>query len=1239
MRLRLTPILLIPALWLALPGLLPAADWPMWRYDANRSGATPHELPAKLYLQWMRDNLPLRPAWPDQDKMQFDSIREPIVVGQTMVINSSRKDCLRALDTRTGEEKWKFFVDAPVRFAAVAWKENVYFSSDDGYLYCLKQDSGELVWKYRGGPSDRKILGNERLISTWPARGAPVIADGKVYFAASIWPFMGIFIHAVDARTGQAIWTNDGDGSLYMQQPHHSDAFASVAPQGPLVAIGDTLLLPGGRSVPASFDRKTGKMLRYQLAENGHRGGGSEVAAIHDIFFNGGAVFDVAKEEYLTDCDKQVVLTEDHVFTYGNGLCRVLDLANQKNLKAVSDDAHGGKTTLTRWTMPEIASAKVAGAETLMKAGSRLYFGGLDHITVLDWDAQKKELTPSMTLDLEGHVVRLIAADDRLFAVTREGKLYCFAGTATKPVVHTRQKLVLPEPTPAVRERAEQILAGASTRAGYAVVWGVGDGQLVEALALQSDMHLIVVEPDPAKVRLFRERWAKADLYGPRIALLPGDPLTVMLPPYLANVMVYQDLAGAEMEFLAKSYQSLRPFGGKMFIVATERTRRLTSLIAAQQWPGAHVDVTPDLIAITREGALPGSANCTHENTDAANTRVSKDVLVKAPLGVLWFGGPSHENILPRHGHGPQPQVIDGRMIIEGVDLLRAIDIYTGRLLWEAKLPGVGAFYNNQAHQPGANASGSNFVSTSNGIYVAYDKVCLRLDPATGKTMHEFALPKLGDMQEAPRWGYINVVGDYLIGGADPLLDPKLLPAEATPGEKKVSTLGKLFKNLKGYGDDMSSSRHLVVMDRHSGKVLWTASAKNGFRHNATCVGGGRLYTIDRLSGEQLARFKGEAFPAAVRAFDLQTGKELWHDDTEVFGTWLSYSAKHDVLVEAGRVARDSMFDEPSGMRAYRANDGKELWYDKTYMGPAMIHGDTILQDRGGCDLLTGKLKLRKDPITGELVPWRWARNYGCNTPTASENLLTFRSGAAGYFDYANDGGTGNFGGFRSSCTNNLIVAGGVLTAPEYTRTCTCAYQNQTSIALINMPEAEMWTFFGSRDVKGPVQRLGLNFGAAGARKAEDGTLWLEYPSKGGPSPAIQVKTEPEVPEVYRRHSSVSTGSYNWVTSSGLKNVNEITVALGKTDEPRAYTVRLYFAEPDKLPAGKRLFNVAVQGKTMLTDFDIAREAGGFARPLIKEFKGIVTQGQLTIRLTPSDSSEIRTTVLCGLELIAETKN
>jgi hypothetical protein len=84
---------------------------------------------------------------------------------------------------------------------------------------------------------------------------------------------------------------------------------------------------------------------------------------------------------------------------------------------------------------------------------------------------------------------------------------------------------------------------------------------------------------------------------------------------------------------------------------------------------------------------------------------------------------------------------------------------------------------------------------------------------------------------------------------------------------------------MSNNNDNMSSSKHLVVMDRQTGKVAWTATAEHGFRHNGTCIGNGRLYTIDRLSGPQLSKLqrRGEEpkTPMQLLVFDLKTGEKL----------------------------------------------------------------------------------------------------------------------------------------------------------------------------------------------------------------------------------------------------------------------------------------------------------------------------------------------------------------------------
>lgn len=1491
-----------------LPRAVRADDWPMWRYDAARSASSAQSLASALHLQWVRDLGPLTTAWPDQPKMVLDRAYEPVVAGRTMFVGSSKHDTVTAYDTRTGETRWVFHADGPVRYAPVVWERGVYFTSDDGHLYCVEAATGSLTWKFRGGPARRRALGNQRLISSWPARGAPVIADATVYFAASIWPFMGIFIHALDARTGEVVWTNDGDGSMYIKQPHTADSFAGVAPQGPLVVAGDVLLIPGGRSIPAAYDRKTGKLIHYLLNENNKRGGGSEVFVGGEYFYNGGQAYRVDTGAALGATRFPAVPASDGIYASEAGNIHASDILIKE---AEITDRRGRKVVRQTWATPRRWSVDAPAGEVLIRAGARLYGGTEGALCAVDLPTVDAPAKLSWETTIEGTPTSLVAADDRLFAVTREGRISCFgADRRDEPVTHTSPTVPLRR-NPSWKDTVRTILDKTGARSGYAVALGVGGGGLVAELITQSDLFVIVIEPDGDKVRALKERLIAADLYGTRTAVHQDTLSRDALPPYLANLVVSESYAA---ERVADLFRVLRPYGG-VAVLPIPPELKDTLDKAAMTLPNAQVTYDGVWAYLSRPGALPGSGNWTHEHADASNTRVATDTRVKAPLGLLWFGGPSHDGILPRHGHGPQPQVIDGRILIEGVDMLRALDVYTGRLLWETSMPGVGTFFDNTNHQPGANASGTNYISTSDGIYVAYGLQCLRLDPDTGDQVSAFSLPGGHAGGQAPQWGYINVVDDLLIGTGDPLIvndadysepmgdvifrweltsqsrqsappghygdvnsiayspdgltaatgsvdktiklwevatgsvrhtltghekgvfgvayspdgtrlasaggdmtvrlwDPATGEARATlkghlaqvagvafsPDGKTLASASfdatiklwdvatdQLLATLEGHkaevnevafspdgrlllsgsedktaklwdvatrklkstyaahGDHVntvafapdgataatgscdrtthvwnpqtgktldilsghtsvvnavafspdgttlatgsrdrrvilwdvatrkqrtaltgpkaaiesiafspdgaalvsagagreasfsrqnrSSSLNLTVMNRHSGKVFWTATAESGFRHNAICVGGGRLYCIDRMPPAEIARLKRrggtpDANPT-LRVLDLYTGEEVWKTDEGVFGTWLSYSAKHDVVVEAGRVARDSLSDEPRGMRAFRAADGKLLWSNEAYVGPAMLHGDIILKTRSACDLLTGAPVTRKDPITGRRIEWTWSRTHGCNTPAASQNLLTFRSGAAGYYDLANDGGTGNFGGFKSSCTNNLIVANGVLAAPDYTRTCVCSYQNQTSLALIHDPEVEMWTQFDLADQPG-LATLGLNLGAPGSRRAADGRLWLNR------YPHATVEFDDRYGYYNRHATNIDDDGLRWVAASGCRGIKRLEVDPKRENaDASTYTVRLHFADPDNDQPGQRVFDVGVQGKTVLAALDIVKQAGGRNRTLVKQIEGVTVTDKIVLTFT-NGSGDGRDAVplLCGVELL-----
>jgi len=1207
----------------------------MSRFDAQRSASSPEELPPVLRACWTIDLPRLKPAWSDQPRMTFDRLYNPIVLGTRVIVTSANDDSVFALDLKTGMELWRFFAEGPIRLPAAADDETLFVGSDDGFLYALHAATGELAWKMKGAPKTRRVIGNDRMIDTWAVRGGPVVADGQVYFAAGIWPFMGVFLHCLDAKTGAVIWTNSGDGPTFMTQPHGAKSFSGIAPQGSLAVSGNRLLVPNGRAVPACFDRLTGKMKHLSMA---NKFGGNEVAASPTCIFNGGMVFELENGKAVGTGPHSPVIADETALGITSAGLHSYDLTAAIKKPSLTKLQLSPSARFT-----EIASAPYDHGKVLIRAGSRIYVGGTESVAAFEFPLQE-DAQPIWKLEVEGKIGYLAAASGHLLAVNDAGRIYCFSGTQKTSV---SAPVAIPVTEPVEKSAPiRALLADAKIDAGYALVLGASSADLCKDLAGSTQMRVLCVEPFAARAAKARADFFATGLYGERLALLSSDLIKAALPPYFASLVISSDLSTEKLDeaWFAALFKSLHPYHGVAYLpLDAPQTDLLRQFVAARCAGHATVSQFAERVRLARHGGIPGAANWTHEHADAGNSRVSKDTVVKAPLGVLWFGGSNHYGILPRHGHGPQPQVIDGRAIVEGMDMLRAIDIYTGRVLWEATLPGVGSYFNNLAHHPGANGTGTNYVCTSDSIYVALGKTCVRLDPDTGAKLNVIELPVEAMTGPNSAWGYLNVFGDYLIGGCFlPAKTHKIpIPKQHDPDDDDDEE-----------GDDKDTphendstplpraicSQRLFVMHRKTGALIWRFAGQHEFRHNAVCAGGGKLFAIDRLSTPN-ASWK-EPKPedrksGRVLAFDLATGKELWSSD-DAFGTWLSYSEKFAVLVESGRNARDTLKDEPKGMRAFKAADGTVLWHDPKALGPAMIRGSNIIKEGSGADLLTGAPMLTRDPITGQELIWGWKRLYGCNTPSASEHLLTFRSGAAGFYDLARMGGTGNFGGFRSGCTNNLIVAGGVLCAPDYTRTCQCSYQIQTSLALVPDAETEMWTFYGGNNENSafPIKHIGINLGAAGDRVDDHGTLWLEYPSSGGASPKLSITTEGSG-DVFTRHASLITGPLPWVAASGMKNLRSFSLNLNTdpANAPLRYTVRLIFAEPDAASAGKRPMDILIQGELLASGLDVATEAGGLNRTFIKEFRGIQAGPKIDIELkTRSHVSSL----LCGIEVIAE---
>jgi hypothetical protein len=74
----------------------------------------------------------------------------------------------------------------------------------------------------------------------------------------------------------------------------------------------------------------------------------------------------------------------------------------------------------------------------------------------------------------------------------------------------------------------------------------------------------------------------------------------------------------------------------------------------------------------------------------------------------------------------------------------------------------------------------------------------------------------------------------------------------------------------------------------------------------------------------------------------------------------------------------------------------------------------------------------------------------------------------------------------------------------------------------------------------------------------------------------------------------------------------------------QTYTVRLYFAETAFDAAGKRKFNVEINGKSVLSDFDVYQESGGKNRAIVREFTGFTptSDGKIVIKFEAGSADQ-----------------
>ena len=914
----------------------PEKGWMTYRSDIARSGVTEEPITAPLSLSWMhKPRHAPKPAWyePSEElpRSHFDNAHYVTSTGGLVYFGSSVDNKVYALKAKSGKIEWTYQTEGPVRCVPTISNQRIYFGSDDGYVYCLHAVSGKLFWKYRAGPSDEKVLGNGTMISLRPVRTSVLVDDGVVYFCAGVFPHEGIYICALDAGDGSVIWKNDtmGDHS-------HELSFNGISPQGYLIASETTLYVPSGRALPAAFDRKTGKFLFYMnpgskfggtwalLDKNelitGVDRSGTPAKGLYDSETGkrkGDAYAWYPGIDMVVDPVVSYIVTVDGIVAinrseYADAEKKVRENENQrkeqeKSLQELREKLTGANTaarTELNARIKEISTAiATLNEETVLykKSGKKwiysrknlhslicagdVFAGGEGFVEAVD--AQTGKELWSETVD--GTAFGLAAADGCLYVSTDTGTVYCFKeGTGSMGKVI--EPPVNPEPYPKDRltdvydTAVEDIIKKAGIDRGWCLVLDSDIGRLAYELARRTNLNIIGIEHDSKKLRQARKRLDEAGLLGDRIRIENWD--IAALPDYFANLIVSDGVITSQTVDYSPDevFRVLRPCGGVVYFKQPSGKKVFASenqgTWLGKPWLYDIKAVGENSWFAGTRGKLKGSSGWTHIFGNPQNTACSGDNLVKGALGVLWFGEPGPKRMVDRHAKATSPVSANGRLFVQGDEIIMAYDAYNGAFLWEREIPG--------AVRVRAGVDGGNLVITDDDVYVAARDICYRLDAASGKEIRRYELPPSTD-GNPHRWGIVSCTGKILYGTrAVPLkeeygiiwsslsdngkwvnrddvpLKYKALydqyvsryPAPDQNARKDFQRMGRFwgssfdanFPKWENYDGNQASltgkmmvSDKIFAIDADSGEILWVYDG-NKIAHITVSIGEGKLY-------------------------------------------------------------------------------------------------------------------------------------------------------------------------------------------------------------------------------------------------------------------------------------------------------------------------------------------------------------------------------------------------------------